>query len=280
MEYSPELHGWRWPPVEALQDPEHHRHAMRGAYYDCFAAEPTFWHELQALANRLLPFLPEPRTRLNSDEAATICDEINRFLTQWPLGNRGFMDIWSTFMLHPNPPAGTALWQGPRPFDAQGLKEKVYQEDGQVRLSFPMIQPRHDGRPIHFPPFPYDPTAPYLRGMVNTPAEVRKRAKAIADAVGYPDIEQDIVGQAVAIEDRANGRGWKAPARRYKKPDELPRLAWRLYARAVKGWKWPVIASVETAARQRRGDLKKPISPDTVRLSVSDLARELGVPLP
>jgi len=236
-----------------FQDPEQHRGAMRQAYYRYFNDEPKFEHDLQALGDRLRPFLTPPR--LNAE----VADAVNAFLQRWPLGRFGFRDTWYT-LTRPNP---TTLRQGPRPFDAKGLRTEP--------LAFPEIQPPT------FPAFSYDPTAVLASDVVNFPAALLNEARRLGR-----QLEQDILDQGKAIEVRAREAGWRRPSRRYRQSGELERLAWRLYARAVEKRTYDAIANTETQVRNRKQKAAKAasLSADAVRLSVDQWATELGVPLP
>ena len=230
-----------------------------GAYYDELND-----HEPFALALREL----YARARLHIDYAskipAAIRPDIFAFRDRWALRIRGgAYDLWWSL--------GFAYDVGDDPRIQPFNETTVSRTFG---LPATEIMQRSDGtgtdpenpslliRPNVPLPFRYDPTR---RGA----AWVRARASALAR-----DIRESIVAQAQLIEQDANEAGWHPIPPRDRSDPELTVGARRLFGRAVLKWSWQRIADAE------RPDSSPRVDTQSVRRTIVDWAKELGVPLP
>jgi hypothetical protein len=120
--------------------------------------------------------------------------------------------------------------------------------------------------------FVYDPIAwPGSPGAM-TPAGLQQRAAALAEVV-----RTDILLQAEALRDKAKRLGAGTASPRYRREGVAELSALRLYRRAAKGMTYDDIAAAEDA---ETASGRRTIDTSTVRKTVTEWARWLGVVLP
>jgi hypothetical protein len=87
-------------------------------------------------------------------------------------------------------------------------------------------------------------------------------------------VRASILAQAEQMKQVTRERGGHSRSPRYYSADEILRLARRLYLRTIHRLSWEAIAKEEERAGHERPDVK------SVRTTVRDWARDLGIPLP
>jgi hypothetical protein len=150
-------------------------------------------------------------------------------------------------------------WRLPRDLGLRHLRHSVELADGELPVRLTSDGSLYSGRslgilitPPQPEPFHYDP-------VWETPHAARARARTIAKAV-----QTNIIEQLKAVEDQFRAEGWD----NLPKPGEWPRVASRVFRRAVLRQAWEAIAAEDQVAVE------------TVRETVERRAAEFEIPLP
>jgi hypothetical protein len=230
---------------------EMHRRNLLVAYYQVLNNQPGFCAQLQHLTLRLHPFMGKEPLLWSSQLHPFVQLEVRAFMHRWALPQTDpvMLDI-AECIISVNPEDPPELWT------YVGASYRVPDD----RIILPNV-------PL---PFEYDP-------MAMPRSELTKRMKRIS-----AELEESIRKQAEEIEERFKARDFRPIPPQYKqmKPDELLRLALRLFRRAVLHWPYAKIADTENEETDRYEKTGHVAQSGDVGETVKYWAEQLGIDLP